>query len=135
MIWIICTWWGCGQIVNFSLHLVSNVLQLSQGSITGITRWNNSRLQHFLIAPVVSTIYQEMYDMGNASIGSGKNEKCWERLIQIGRTKNKRVSSMLEVLTRHNFSLCPEENVMKNIVTDQVKISKWEENIRMIWMC
>ena len=59
----------------------------SQGGITGITRNNNSRLQHFLIAHVVSTIHQEMYDMMHQSVpGKRKNTISWERLIHIGRT-------------------------------------------------
>ena len=60
----------------------------SQGGIIWITRNNNSRLRHFLIAPVVSTIYQEMYDMGmhHSAPRKRKNTISWERLTQIGRT-------------------------------------------------
>ena len=76
--------WDIFMDGQFSVHVkeipfvaigIDHVEIKSQGGIIGITRNNNSRLRHFLITLVVSTIYQEMYDMEDASIGSGKNEK------------------------------------------------------------
>ena len=92
----------------------------SRGGIKGITRNENSRIRHFLVAPILSVITEEMESMGNGQ-QLEKNRKLHHQLnLTYTAFQNKRVTSLLEFLENHNFELFPEENVLKNVMTGQV---------------
>ena len=92
----------------------------SRGGIKGIPRNENSRIRHFLVAPILSVITEEMESMGNGQ-QLEKNRKLHRQLNSTYTAfQNKRVTSLLEVLENQNFELFPKENVLKNVMTGQV---------------
>ena len=88
----------------------------TRGGIKGITRNDNSRMLHFLVAPILSEFIRVM--------GNGIEVERNELHRQLRKThtanQNKRISSLLDVFKNNNFELFPLEKVIKNLVTGQV---------------
>ena len=91
----------------------------TRGGIKGITRNDNSRMRHFLVAPILSEISKEMEVMGNG-IEVERNKLHHQRRKTHTANQNKRISSLLDVFKNNNFELFPLENVLKDLVTGQV---------------
>ena len=101
----------CGEQVNRCLK--------TRGGLTGITRNENSRTRQLLVAPVLSSIFNEMSSIG------GMNPTVVRKHHQLNtpyiKRQNDKVRSLLEVFKKHNVLFdIDEERPIKNMITGQV---------------
>ena len=90
-----------------------------RGGISGITCKENSRNRHFLVAPILESISEEMPKAGGGSYLETKTHH--ELKPSHTNRQNINVSSLLEVFDNHNLTFASDDDIqMRNIITGQV---------------
>ena len=89
----------------------------NRGGITGITTNENARTRHFLIAPILKSLSEEMLKLGGAS---SSVPKCHHQLNKAyTKRQNLRISSLLKVFEKH-LTFSAVEVPFLNMITGQV---------------
>ena len=91
----------------------------SRGGLKGISRNDNSRTRHYLAAPVISKITEQLLEQGQV------NKRSTRTHHQVSKPyvdrQNDRILKLLTVLQHHDLGLAKEEcSSIKNLITDNV---------------
>ena len=91
----------------------------NRGGIKGITMNQNSRTRHFLAAPVLASITDQMFDLGGRIVKTSSKRKHHQLNDSYIKRQNEAVNALLPILEEH-VSFSELSSPLINIITGQL---------------
>ena len=91
----------------------------NRGGIKGITMNQNSRTRHFLAAPVLASITDQMFDLGGRIVKTSSKRKHHQLNDSYIKRQNEAVNALMPILEEH-VSFSELSSPLINIVTGQI---------------